>query len=628
MEPRVAESSAKRRRGRLVRHYFLISGFLIGGGLIASGALEIYFTYRDSQEHLAVLQREVTSSVAFKIERFIQELERMMLATTKSRDIAVHGLTPGYKFELDRLLLVAPAITSAMAIGPDGTNRAQVSRVSIASVKTEPAASEAVRVAREGRSYFGPVYFLRGSEPYMTIAVPIERFAGEIIGVLQAEANLKYIWDEVARVQVGKSGYAYAVTRSGDLIAHPDISLVLQRRNLTGLEQVKAAFETDPVQAKGMVGLDLHGKRVFSSSVVVPRLGWAVISEQPVDEAYALLYASLLRTSTLLLIGLAVALLASIFVARRVVLPLQRLRDGAQRIGEGDLAHRVALETGDELEALADAFNKMAGALRDSYAGLEQKIEQRTRDLSAANKRLDEVSQHKSQFLANMSHELRTPLNAIIGFTRLVLRKTEGQIPALQSENLRKVLVSAESLLNLINGLLDLSKIEAGRMEVHAEPFRLEQVVETAVSTMEPLLRHGVVRLIVDLAPEIGTLRTDREKLRQIIVNLLGNAAKFTEHGEIRLSARRENATLELVVSDTGIGIEQDALAYVFEEFWQAEAASAGKYGGTGLGLPIVKRLVTLLHGDIAVESEPGKGSRFTVTLPTEVHEGGTQRGT
>ncbi len=622
MEPGVSHSSQKRRGGRLVRHYFLISGILLGGGLIASGALEIYFAYRESREHLAVLQREVTAGVAFKIERFMQELERMMLAATKSRDIAVHGLSPEHKFELDRLLLVAPAITSAMAVDPDGVSRAQVSRVSIASVKTAPAAPEGVRAAKKGRSYFGPVYFLRGSEPYMTIAVPIERFAGEVIGVLQAEANLKYIWDEVARVQVGKSGYAYAVTRSGDLIAHPDISLVLQRRNLAGLEQVKAAFDAGSVGARGMVGLDLHGNRVFSASAVVPRLGWAVISEQPVDEAYAAIYATLLRTSTLLLIGLAVALVASIFVARRVVLPLRRLREGAQRIGEGDLAHRVALETGDELETLADAFNKMAGALRDSYAGLEQKIEQRTRDLTAANKRLGEVSEHKSQFLANMSHELRTPLNAIIGFTRLVLRKTGGQIPALQTGNLRKVLVSAESLLRLINDLLDLSKIEAGRLEVHAEAFSLEQVVETAVSTVEPMLKEGEVRLVVELSPDIGTLRTDREKLRQIIVNLLGNAAKFTEQGEIRLSARRENARLELVVSDTGIGMTRDALAYVFEEFRQAEAASAGKYGGTGLGLPIAKRLVTLLHGDIAVDSAPGKGSRFTVTLPTDVNEG------
>ena len=601
---------------------------LIGGGLIASGALEIYFAYQESRDHFAVLQREVAASVAFKIDRFTLELERMMLATTKSRDIAVHGLSSEFKFELERLLLVAPAITSAMAIGPDGASRAQVSRVSIASVQTARAAPEAVRAAQKGRSYFGPVYFVRGSEPYMTIAVPIERFAGEIIGVLQAEANLKYIWDEVARVQVGKSGYAYAVTRSGDLVAHPDISLVLQRRNLAHLEQVKTAFAPDSTDGKDSASLDLRGNRVVGASAVVPRLDWAVIAEQRADEAYASIYASMLRTFMLLLIGLMVALVASIFVARRVVLPLRRLREGAQRIGEGDLAHRVMLATGDELEALADAFNTMAGALRDSYAGLEQKIEQRTRDLSAANQRLDEVSRHKSRFLASMSHELRTPLNAIIGFTRVVLRKTEGQIPALQAENLRKVLISAESLLELINDLLDLSKIEAGRMEVRAEAFGLEQVVEAAVAAVEPMVKNNEVRLVVELSQEIGTLRTDREKLRQIIVNLLGNAAKFTDQGEIRLSARRDNATLKLEVSDTGIGMKREALAYVFEEFRQAEGANAGKYGGTGLGLPITRRLVTLLRGDIAVESESGKGSRFTVALPMDVNEGGSHRAT
>jgi signal transduction histidine kinase len=622
----MANDSRKRRRGRFVRHYFLISGLVVGAGLIVSGALEAYFTYRDNQEHLTVLQREVTEGVAFKIERFLQELERLMLAATKSREIALSGITPQYKFELERLLLVAPAITSVMAIGPDGASRVQASRVSIASSMTTKVSPEAVRTTLQGHSYFGPVYFVRGSEPYMTLAVPIESFPGEIVGVLQAEANLKYIWDELARVRLGKSGYAYAVTRAGDLVAHSDISLVLQRHNLSGLQQVKAAFASDSHRPSGAIGLNLRGKRVFSSNVRVPGVDWAVISEQPIAEAFAPIYASLWRTFALLLIGLAIVLVASIFLARRVVSPLRELRDGARRIGEGDLEHRVVLDTGDELEALADAFNGMASALRESYSGLEEKIEQRTRELSVANQRLDEVSRHKSQFLANMSHELRTPLNAIIGFTRLVLRKTEGQVPALQTDNLRKVLVSGESLLKLINGLLDLSKIEAGRMDVYPEMFELEQVVEPAVSTIDSLLRHDEVRLVVNLEPNIGPLRTDREKLGQIIINLLGNAAKFTEQGEIRLSARRENTTLRLIISDTGIGMEREVQAYIFEEFRQVKSASIAKYGGTGLGLPIVKKLVTLLRGDIFVESEPGRGSRFTVTLPADFSEGGTQR--
>jgi signal transduction histidine kinase/HAMP domain-containing protein len=228
---------------------------------------------------------------------------------------------------------------------------------------------------------------------------------------------------------------------------------------------------------------------------------------------------------------------------------------------------------------------------------------------------LEVASAHKSQFLASMSHELRTPLNAIIGFTRLVLRKTEGQIPALQKENLQKVSTSAEHLLNLINGLLDLSKIEAGRMEVFVESFKLDELVHTVLSTVEPMVKDDHVRLIPEIAPDIPILNTDREKLKQILLNLLSNAAKFTERGEIKISAWQENGALKLVVSDTGIGMKKEVLDHIFEEFRQADMSSTRKYGGTGLGLAITKRLVHLLNGDISVESEMGKGTTFTITL-------------
>jgi signal transduction histidine kinase len=210
-------------------------------------------------------------------------------------------------------------------------------------------------------------------------------------------------------------------------------------------------------------------------------------------------------------------------------------------------------------------------------------------------------------------------LNAIIGFTRLVLRKTEGQIDPLQRENLQKVLISAEHLLNLINGLLDLAKIEAGKLEVFVELINPREVIQVATSTVEPMLKNGWVRLITEISPDIAPIYTDREKLKQIILNLLSNAAKFTEKGEIKVSAWQENGLLKLVVSDTGIGMEKEALDYIFEEFRQADMSSTKRYGGTGLGLAIVKRLVNLLGGEIAVESEVGKGSKFTITLPIDL---------
>lgn len=208
-----------------------------------------------------------------------------------------------------------------------------------------------------------------------------------------------------------------------------------------------------------------------------------------------------------------------------------------------------------------------------------------------------------------------------MGFTRMVLRKTEGQIPDLQKENLQKVLISAEHLLNLINGLLDLAKIEAGRMEVYVESFKVEEVIQLTMATVEPMLKDGRVRLVRDITPDIPQLNTDREKLKQIILNLLSNAAKFTEQGEIKVSASRQNGSLKLAVSDTGIGMKKEALDHIFDEFRQAEKSTASKYGGTGLGLAIVKRLVNLLGGEIGVESEIGKGTKFTISLPINCKE-------
>jgi signal transduction histidine kinase len=211
---------------------------------------------------------------------------------------------------------------------------------------------------------------------------------------------------------------------------------------------------------------------------------------------------------------------------------------------------------------------------------------------------------------------LRTPLNSIIGFTRIVLRRIGEQIPVVQKENLEKVLISGEHLLGLINSLLDLAKIESGRMEVVAETFAISDVINMVAATVEPMLKDGRVRLTSDIAPNIPPLNTDREKLKQIVLNLLSNSAKFTEKGEIKVAAWTDNGFMKLSVSDTGIGMKAEALEHIFDEFRQAEKTTSNKYGGTGLGLAIVKRLTKLLGGDIAVESEEGLGTRFIVTLP------------
>src|SRR5215470_8271674 len=186
------------------------------------------------RDQLGAVQKEIATGAAVKIERFVQEIHNTLKGATKSREIAPKGLTTEFRFELEKLLLIAPAVTEALALDENGAVRVQASRLRtvLPEAKRDLANAAPFQTAKQGKSYFGPVHFVRGSEPYMTIAVPIERFAGDVIGVLQAEVNLKYIGDVVSAITVGKAGYAYAVTRTGELIAHPDISLVLQRRNV------------------------------------------------------------------------------------------------------------------------------------------------------------------------------------------------------------------------------------------------------------------------------------------------------------------------------------------------------------------------------------------------------------
>ncbi|MBI3990374.1 MAG: cache and HAMP domain-containing protein, partial [candidate division NC10 bacterium] len=376
---RVGETAQAQRRpgGRLLRRYFILSTILVGGGLVTSGALELYFRSQESRAAVATLQAEMAKGAASKIEQFLKEIERALVTATQTREIVSEGLSEPYRFELLKVLKHIPSVTELSAVDREGQERLLVSRVQTAlptPLRDRRDAPE-FQAAMAGKTYVGPIYFHRASEPYMTLAVPINRFVGETIGMLSAQVNLKYIWEVVSDIKAGQAGYAFVINDTGDLIAHPDISLVLQKRNLAHLEQVKRAMAA-PAGTTLMTAAanNLQGQPVLSAAARIPTLGWWVFLERPSQEVYGPLYASLRRTGGLLLVALCVSLLASLLVARRVVRPIAALREGAARIGAGELAHHIDIHTGDELEALADEFNHMADQLQESYANLEQKV--------------------------------------------------------------------------------------------------------------------------------------------------------------------------------------------------------------------------------------------------------------
>jgi signal transduction histidine kinase/DNA-binding NarL/FixJ family response regulator len=615
--------------GRLFRKYLYAIVALAFAALAINTGFDVWFSYREQKQLLAATQREQAASAAIQIGQFIGQIENQI--RWLSRLPPELSTNEDERLNAIRLLRLSPAIAELTELDSQGREQVRVSRRVADRVgsKVDHSAEAAFRGANESRAYYGPVYFFGDTEPFMTIAV---RGTGSTPNVVVAEVNLRFIWDLVAGIRVGNTGKAYVVDRLGVLIAHPDLWPALQRSDLSGHADVRAALDGVGPPAGGLIKRDFSGQRVLSTYATVPSLGWLVFVELPLSEAYAPIYASIGRSTFLLILLLAFATLVSLWLSRRMTVPIQMLSQGARRIGSGDLEMRLAINTGDELEALGDQFNRMAAHLRESYATLERKVIERTSELEKA--RDHALAEHdaaerarsvavaanetKSRFLAVVSHELRTPLNGVMGVLQLL---DDGRLSEVQRRHLATAAASGETLIALVDAILEYARLEASTEALETRDFRLDQLIETAADLMRPqAFGKG---LAFDLACD-ATVKTsvhgDPVRLNRILLNLIGNAIKFTPSGGISLNAtaRRhdDHALLRVVVRDTGIGIAPDMHERIFEDFVQADDSIARRFGGTGLGLAIARRLTRLMRGELTVESTPGAGSVFTLEVP------------
>jgi len=803
-------------RSRLFRKYVVVLLVLMGGVLLASSLVELYFAYRETQRAIVRVERAKAVAAAGHIEELLKQVELQVRATTRTAsddpDASQTGparlgfrqglgaaLAEQRELDFVRVLRNVPAVVAMRHVDLTGHEQLRVSRLDpdVVGSGDDHSQKPEFLAAREGKTHWSPVYFKNDWEPYVTLAVPAGKYAVE---VTSAEVSLAAVARIVSQIEAGPGGYAYVVDAANHLVAHPDHRVLRSRRDLSDLVQVKAARAEDPgaagAERVALVTEGLGGGRMLVAHAPIAGLGWMVFVERPAADAYAPLRAPIARSAVIFVLGLGLSILASVLLAQRMVAPIRRLQEGAARMGAGELGHRIALRTGDELEALGDELNRSAGQLSESYANLEQRVEARTRELAAANagltealqelqalgevgqalnssldletvlstivtrasrfaradactvyeydeergelllrathnldeavvavakrspirrgegvagrlavtrqpveipdiaeegaytgplrdvllrtgnrallgvpllhedrlvgaltvnrkspgrfapeiiallttfasqsalaiqnarlfreiaeksRELEAASRHKSEFLANMSHELRTPLNAILGFSEVLAEGMFGEVNEKQSEYLRDILESGRHLLSLINDILDLSKIEAGRMELDVADFDLPAAIDNALILVRERAARGGVGLGHTVDARLGTVRADERKLKQVLLNLLSNALKFTpEGGRVDVRAESRGDVVEISVTDTGVGIAPEDQETVFEEFRQVGAMEK-KVEGTGLGLALSRRFIELHGGHMWVKSEVGAGSVFAFTLP------------
>lgn len=493
------------------------------------------------------------------------------------------------------------------------------------------------------------------SEPKLAISAsqPIYNKNGVLDGVIASDLVVSQVSDFLHTLKIGKRGQTFIIERSGMLVASstPEPPFIIHKGATQRIKALDSPNRLTQATAKHLtsyfgslthiatsqqLAFAINGEQQFVQVTPIAEtygLDWLIVVVVPESDFMERINANTRTTILLCLAALGLATLIGVITSRWIVQPILRLSRAADALSQGQWNNTVKAGRSYELRVLANAFNSMASQLQASFTTLESK-----------NAELQELDKLKDEFLANTSHELRTPLNGIIGIAESLIDGAAGTLPPQAIANLGLITSSGRRLSNLVNDILDLSKLKHKNIELQIKPVGVREIADVVLTLSQPLLGQKPLQLINSISSELPLIEADENRLQQIFYNLIGNAIKFTDSGTIDIRAEvisgqnsaatneelitTNNQQLEpthrqisITVADTGIGIPSDKLDKIFESFEQADGSTSREYSGTGLGLAITKQLVELHGGSILVSSKIGEGSQFTFTLPVSQNQ-------
>jgi len=526
------------------------------------------------------------------------------------------------RFVLEKLLRDFPMFTELVVSNIKGKETLKLSRFrEIATADLQDISdTEKFRTGISGKDYISTVYFSKETKmPAVTFTVPIREEA-KVRGVLSAEVDLRDINRVFSNfgIRVGETGYVYVVDNKGVLVSHPNLSLVEQGKNLIHFYPVEKVIKGEPcdgLDAKDRY-IDEEGKKMLATGTMLKEFGWAVLAAQPVEEAYFLSQRTKTRTFAYILYGFLTAVVVAVYFSHRVVNPIRKFLKGTEVIGKGNLEHEIDVRTDDELEDLADAFNRMTKSLKESkekieeYARtLEEKVEERTKELRETHERLMHAEKMAviGEMAASIAHELRNSLAGLKVASFYLSRKIAPEKPEI-AKNLRAIEVETEQINKAISNILYFSE----PVKLAPKPTNLHTIFEEVISISESLTILQNIKVVKNFDPTLGEILVDPERLKQVIMNLTLNSCQaMPQGGEITITTKKINKReVEIKFADTGCGIREENLKKIFSPFFTTHAR------GLGIGLSVVKSIIEEHKGRIEVESKVGKGTIFIIKLP------------